>query len=580
MHISNRVNMKYLLKYMKQYRAQSLIAPLFKMMEAVFDLLVPYIIADMVNIGVATHDGNYLLQRTLLLFLMALLGFLCTVIAQYFSAKVATSAAAGLRHDLFAHVQSLSYRELDGIGQGTLITRLTSDINQVQNGLNLFLRLFMRSPFIVFGSLFMAFRINTKISLIFLGVIVLLALVVFGLMKLTSPMYQKVQKKLDSLTVKTREILLGVRVIRAFRQEAREVREFREANGDLISSQLAVGRLSALSNPLTYIIINLGIVLVLYLGARQVNEGTLISGDMIALVNYMNQILVELVKLANLIVTISRALASLKRVEIILDTESSMHFGEETYKAAKTAVEFEHVSLKYVTAQAESLEDVSFEVKENETVGIIGSTGSGKSTLVQLIARYYDATDGEVRLFEKPAASYSKEAVRNMVSMVAQSAQLFSGTIRSNLMMAKADATDEEMIDALKKAQAYEFVEKKENGLDAIVEQGGRNFSGGQRQRLSIARSILKNSPIIIFDDSSSALDYQTDARLRKAIRELKATVFIVSQRTSSIAHCDRILVLEEGRLVGEGKHEELLKNCEVYQEIYASQFQKGGEKA
>ena len=571
--------MKYLMKYMKQYRIESFLAPAFKMLEAVFDLLVPYIIADAISAGVAQRDASYIYKKALLLILMAFFGFLCSTLAQYFSARVASEAAAGLRHDVFEKVQSLSYKEIDEISPSTLITRMSSDINLVQNGINLFLRLFMRSPFIVFGALFMAFRINAGISLIFLAVIAILFAVVFIIFKVTTPLYSTSQNKLDVLTVKTRENLLGVRVVRAFSKEESEVREFKNASEDVYQSQMKAGNISALSNPLTYTITNLGIVAVIWFGAEMVDMGSLLSGSVIALINYLNQILVELVKLANLIITISRALASLRRIEDVLNTESSMDFGEEEREESERAVVFDHVFYKYHQNGQEALYDISFEVKKKETVGIIGSTGSGKTTLIHLLSRYYDTTEGNILLFDKPIRDYSKDAVRDAVAIASQNVQLFTGTIRSNLQWGKKDATEEEMSEALKKAQAYDFVMNKENGLDSIVEQGGRNFSGGQRQRLSIARALVKKAPLLILDDSSSALDYQTDLYLRHALKEVDATVFIVSQRTSSIQHCDQILVLDDGRLVGKGKHEDLLENCAVYKEIYDSQYQRGDGK-
>lgn len=580
--------MKYLSKYIAMYKKESILAPLFKMLEALFDLFVPIVVARIINVGIAQKDTGYILACCGLLILMAVIGLLCSFTAQYFAAKSATGCATELRHELFAHIQQLGFSEVDTIGTSTLITRMTSDINQVQNGLNLFLRLFLRSPFIVFGAMIMAFTIQVKIALIFVITIPVLAIIVFGIMRLTSPMYKQVQNRLDKVTGITRENLSGVRVVRAFGKEEDEVARFKGANTDLVSLQMGVGRVSALMNPLTYVVVNLGIIAILNAGAVAVNNGSLLSGDIVALVNYMSQILVELVKLANLVVSISKAMASLSRVENVLDTENSMKFSENSKKlqdgsldeSSDEAIRFQNVSLRYEGAGEEALTDISFCVKKGETVGVIGGTGSGKSSLVNLIPRFYDASSGQVFLNGQPIQTWGREDLRKQVSVVMQRAQVFAGTIRSNMQWGKEDAKDEEIWKALKIAQAEEFVESKPGKLDEEIEQGGRNLSGGQRQRLTIARALVAKPKILILDDSASALDYATDAALRKSLKELPedTTVVIVSQRTSSLQHADQILVLDDGKLVGVGRHEALLECCQVYREIYESQFQKGDE--
>lgn len=574
--------MKYLKIYLKDYKRDSILAPLFKMLEAMFDLLVPVVVAHIINVGIANRDRRDILWCCGILVLMAIVGLCCSFTAQYFAARAAIGSATGLRHMLFAHIQKLGFSEMDTIGSSTLITRMTSDINQVQNGLNLFLRLFLRSPFIVFGAMVMAFTINGKIALIFVVTIPVLSVIIFGLMAVTSPLYKKVQGKLDVITGNTRENLSGVRVIRAFGREKQETENFSRANGELVRGQLFVGRISALMNPLTYSVVNIGIIAILWVGSRSVDNGVLMSGDIVALVNYMSQILVELVKLANLIVTMSRAMASLGRVEQILDTKTVMEFPEKTTireENTEEAVRFNHVSLSYAQAGEESLSDISFSVKKGETIGIIGGTGSGKSSLVHLIPRFYDATSGEIFLLGRPVKEWDRETLRQKVGIVMQKVQVFSGTVRSNLLMGNEGAGEEEMWQALRAAQAEEFVRKKSEGLDEPIEQGGRNLSGGQKQRLTIARALVRKPEILILDDSSSALDYATDAALRKALKNLPSnvTVFLVSQRTSSIRHADHILVLEDGKAAGWGTHEELLESCQIYREIYESQYGKGG---
>lgn len=556
---------------------------LFKMLEATFDLLVPMVVADIIKVGIAGGDTTYIWTRCGLLVLMALIGLLCSFTAQYFAARAAIGTSTGLRHELMAHIQSLSFSELDTLGVSTLITRMTSDVNQVQNGLNMFLRLFLRSPFIVAGAMIAAFTIDTQIALIFLAAIPVLAVIVFGIMRITSPMYKTVQSRLDAVTGATRENLSGVRVVRAFGREDAEEENFVQQNGSLNAMQLKVGRIAALMNPLTYVVVNLGIIGILYFGANKIGSGALLSGDVVALVNYMSQILVELVKLANLVVLLTRAIASMGRVSQVLDTPSTMAFPEKPVSAdaaSDVAVAFDHVSLRYQGAGAESLSDVTFTAKKGQTIGVIGGTGSGKTTLVSLIPRFYDATKGQVTLLGQPITAYSKEELNRHVAVVMQKAQLFKGTIRSNLLWGNENATDEELWHALSIAQSEDFVRQKPGKLDDPVEQGGRNLSGGQRQRLTIARALVGHPDILILDDSASALDYATDAALRKALRTLPAetTLFIVSQRTSSLRHADQIIVLDDGHVVGIGTHDTLMQTCEVYREIHESQFRKGSD--
>ena len=575
--------MKHLYPYLRRFRKESILAPLFKMLEATFDLLVPMVVADIIKVGIAGGDTTYIWTRCGLLVLMALIGLLCSFTAQYFAARAAIGTSTGLRHELMAHIQSLSFSELDTLGVSTLITRMTSDVNQVQNGLNMFLRLFLRSPFIVAGAMIAAFTIDTQIALIFLAAIPVLAVIVFGIMRITSPMYKTVQSRLDAVTGATRENLSGVRVVRAFGREDAEEENFVQQNGSLNAMQLKVGRIAALMNPLTYVVVNLGIIGILYFGANKIGSGALLSGDVVALVNYMSQILVELVKLANLVVLLTRAIASMGRVSQVLDTPSTMAFPEKPVSAdaaSDVAVAFNHVSLRYQGAGAESLSDVTFTAKKGQTIGVIGGTGSGKTTLVSLIPRFYDATKGQVTLLGQLITAYSKAELNRHVAVVMQKAQLFKGTIRSNLLWGNENATDEELWHALSIAQSEDFVRQKPGKLDDPVEQGGRNLSGGQRQRLTIARALVGHPDILILDDSASALDYATDAALRKALRTLPAetTLFIVSQRTSSLRHADQIIVLDDGHVVGIGTHDTLMQTCEVYREIHESQFRKGSD--
>ena len=572
-----------MLRYLSGYKRESVLAPLFKMLEATFDLFVPLVMADIVNVGIAAHDFRYILVRCGILLLLAFVGLVCSLTAQYFSAKAAVGYSTGLRHALFEHIQRLSFTEMDTMGTSTLITRMTSDVNQVQSGLNLFLRLFLRSPFVVLGAMIMAFTVNFRAALIFVVAIPLLSIVVFGVMVITRPLYKSVQTCLDRVLGLTRENLTGVRVVRAFDKEKSEVDRFEDANELLTQMQLHVGHISALMNPLTYVIINLAIVALLYVGSIEISIGGMASGDVIALVNYMNQILVELVKLANLIVQVSKALACAGRVQAVLDTKPGMEFpaeltGNVPAEKADDAVCFDHVSLTYKGAGAPSLSDINFTAKRGQTIGVIGGTGSGKSSLISLIPRFYDATEGSVEIMGRPVRQYPRADLRGKVAVVMQKAQLFGGTIRSNLLWGNQNASDADLWAALETAQAAEFVKAKPLGLDEPVEQGGRNLSGGQKQRLTIARALVGKPDILILDDSASALDYATDAALRKALAALPGdlTVFIVSQRAASLQHADQIIVLDDGRMVGLGRHAELLESCPVYKEIYESQFKKG----
>ena len=582
--------MKKLLKYLNDYKKECVLAPLFKMLEACFELFVPLVVASIVDVGIARGDKGYIVSRAGIMVALGLIGLLCSVTAQFFSAKAAVGFSTKLRHVLFNHIESLSFSELDTMGTSTLITRMTNDINQVQNGVNLVLRLFLRSPFIVFGAMVMAFTVNVKAALVFVVTIPLLSVVVFGVMLLSMPMYKKVQAALDQVLGKTRENLTGVRVIRAFHREEQETQEFMEMNASLNGLQRFVGKFSALMNPLTLIIINMAIVILLYVGGYQVNSGIITQGEVIALVNYMSQILVELVKLANLIITVTKAVACGNRIEQILEVESSMADGTvnaadskaktDSAKIQEDYIVFDHVSMCYSGAKEPSLEDITLRVKKGQTIGIIGGTGSGKTSLVHLLPRFYDISSGHLTIDGVEVSDYQIDSLRKKIGIVMQKAVLFTGTIRENLLWGNENATDEELYEALKNAQAMNVVEGKALGLDEPVEQGGRNFSGGQRQRLTIARALVRKPEILILDDSASALDYATDAELRRSIREMEGdtTVFIVSQRTASIHAADQILVLDDGRAVGVGTHEELLESCEVYREIYDSQYRKEEE--
>ncbi len=576
--------MKKLLVYLKSYKKETVLGPLFKLLEASFELIVPLVVAAIIDVGIGNGDKNYILRMCGVMVLLGVVGLISSITAQYFAAKAATGFATKLRHALFEHIQSLSFSEIDQIGTATMITRMTSDINQLQSGVNMVLRLFLRSPFIVFGAMIMAFTIDVKAALVFVVTIPLLSVVVFGIMAISIPMYRKVQNGLDKILSITRENLTGVRVIRAFGKESSEISKFHDRNEDFTQFQTKVGRISALMNPVTYIIINLGIIVLVWVGAIRVNQGDITQGEVVALYNYMSQILVELIKLANLIVTITKALACAGRIENVLEMKSSMQ-GEAQSLHKETAqseikVAFEHVGMVYQGAAGEALSDISFTVKQGETIGIIGGTGSGKTTLVHLIPRFYDVSRGRVLVDGKDVKAYSLKELRQKVGIVMQKSVLFKGTIRENICWGKEDATEDEIWEALETAQAKEIVTNKPEGLDTQVSQGAKNLSGGQKQRLSIARALVKKPEILILDDSASALDYATDARLRKAIAGLKnkMTVFIVSQRASSIMHANKIIVLDDGKIVGIGTHEELKKNCQVYQEIYYSQYEKEGE--
>lgn len=566
--------MKQLLPFLKNYKIQSVLAPLFKMLEAVFELIVPLVVASIINDGIREGNLKLVVSKALLLVLLAVVGMSAAITAQFFAAKAATGFATEVRHSLFEKIQSFSFNEIDRIGTSTLITRMTNDVNQAQSTVNMVLRLFLRSPFIVVGALVMALTIDAKISLIFLLVIVLLSVVVAVIMKCTVPMYKNVQNTLDSVTLMTRENLTGARVIRAFTEEDDEYNKFKEKNNLLAHFQRSVGRISALMNPITYIIINLGIVLLIYSGALKVESGTLNQGQVVALYNYMSQILVELVKFASLIVTITKGFASGGRIASILNVDNTLEHSDDTNCYDNHAVCFDNVSLTYKGAGEESLTNISFFADKGQTVGIIGSTGSGKSSLVSLIPHYYDATKGRVTVNGRDVKSVDKEELRSNIGFVMQKAVLFAGTVRDNIKWGKKDATDEEINEALRIAQVYDNVYEKD-GLDTVIEQNGANLSGGQKQRLSIARAIVSKPEIIVLDDSASALDFATEKALREAILSLdyKPTLFIVSERTSSILSADKIIVLEDGQIVDVGTNEQLLKSCEVYREIYFSQF-------
>lgn len=571
--------MKKLLVFLKDYKKESILGPLFKLLEASFELLVPLVMAAIIDVGIAGGDKGYVMKMCGVLVLLALIGLVCSLTAQFFAAKAAVGFAAKLRHALFSHIQGFSFSELDEVGSATLITRMTSDVNQVQSGVNLVLRLFLRSPFIVFGAMIMAFTIDVKAAMIFVVTIPALAVVVFGIMLISIPLFKKVQAGLDEVLRITRENLTGVRVIRAFHKEEEEEEHFREKNTFLTGLQLHVGKISALMNPLTYVLINLGLVALIWTGGLRVHTGAITQGEVVALVNYMSQILVELVKLANLIITVTKAVACGNRIESVLEMNSTMEDGtEERGKdAAEYLVDFENVSMRYQGGGAEAVSGITLRVKPGETIGIIGGTGAGKSTVVNLIPRFYDISGGSLRVNGRDVREYELKSLRDMIGIVPQKAVLFSGTIRENMQWGKSEATDEEIYEALEIAQAKDFVEEKDGKLDARIDQGGKNLSGGQRQRLTIARALIKKPKILILDDSASALDYATDANLRRAIRNMKdsPTVFLVSQRAASILHADQILVLDDGEVVGLGTHEELLQKCEVYQEIYYSQFSK-----
>ena len=580
--------MKTLLAYLKGYKKESILAPLFKMLEASFELFVPLVMAAIIDVGIANQDKPYIVKMCFVLIALGIIGLVCSITAQYFAAKAATGVGTGIRHGLFEHIQKFTFTEMDQLGTSTLITRMTSDINQIQSGVNLVLRLFLRSPFIVFGAMIMAFTVDVKAALVFVVTIPLLSLIVFGIMLVTMPMYKKVQADLDQVLLATRENLTGARVIRAFNKEEDETKRFENANQILTDAQKYVGRISGMMNPLTYIIVNGAIIALIYVGAVRVDIGDLTQGQVVALINYMSQILVELVKLANLIISVTKTAACLNRVESVLAVKPDMNEGDVRWKSNSSeadrdlknkipVVEFSHVSLTYKGTSDTSLSDINFCAKKGQTIGIIGGTGSGKSSLVNLIPRFYDATDGTVKINGRDIKEYQTENLREHIGVVLQKAVLFKGSIADNLRWGKEDATEQEMYEALDISQAREFVDTKQGGLEFQIEQGGRNLSGGQKQRMTIARALVRKPEILILDDSASALDFATDAALRKSIKEMKnqPTVFIVSQRAASIQYADQIIVLDDGAMAGIGTHEELLKDCPVYQEIYYSQFPK-----
>jgi len=588
--------MKRLFSYMKDYKLESILGPLFKMLEASFELFVPLVVARMVDVGIRGRDSGYILKMGGVLVLLALIGLACSLTAQYFAAKAATGAATSLRNDLFSHIGRLSYTEIDTVGTSTLITRMTSDINQVQSGINMTLRLLLRSPFVVFGAMVMAFTVDVRSAFVFVVTIPVLCVVVFGIMAVSMPLYKSVQRQLDKVLLTTRENLLGVRVIRAFNRQKSETEKFDRENGNLVRMQVFVGKISALLNPVTYVIINIAVVAVIWVGAEQADSGIITQGKVIALVNYMSQILVELIKMANLIIIISKAVACMNRVDSIFKVESSIedkgrhgsrkpgsqnsgpqNSGPQNPALRIPKVEFKDMEFVYAGAKEPALKDISFCAMAGQTIGVIGGTGSGKSTLVNLIPRFYDAASGQVLVDGTDVKEYSLDELRDKTGVVPQKSVLFKGTLRDNMRWGKQDASDEEIYRALDTAQAREFVDSKGEGLALYIDQGGHNLSGGQRQRLTIARALVRRPEILIMDDSASALDFATDARLRKAIRENTGdmTVFIVSQRATTIKSADTILVLDEGRLAGMGTHKELLKDCQVYREICLSQLSK-----
>lgn len=577
--------MKSIFKYMKDYKKESILAPLFKMLEASFELMVPLVMVAIIDSGIENGDTAYILRMGAVLVLLAAVGLISSVTAQYFSAKAAVGFATQLRNALFSHIQGLSYTELDTIGTSTLITRMTSDVNQIQNGVNLTLRLLLRSPFIVFGAMIMAFTVDVKAALIFVVTIPLLAIVVFGIMILSMPLYKKVQTALDKILGRTRENLAGARVIRAFCNEGAETEAFEKENELLLNTQVFVGKISAAMNPVTYIIINVALVVLLWTGAVRVDNGIITQGAVVALVNYMSQILVELVKLANLIIQLTKAFACAKRVDAVFDVKPSMENGKSKEIGnvdSESSIAFEHVCLTYSGAGDESLTDIHFSVKKGETLGIIGGTGSGKTSVVNLIPRFYDATKGTIFINGRDIKEYDIETLRSSVGVVPQKAVLFKGTIRENLLWGNENATNEDLENALCISQAKEFVDTKEGRLDFMIAQGGKNLSGGQKQRLTIARAIVRRPQILILDDSASALDFATDAKLRQAIKSMGTdmTVIIVSQRASSIQYADKIIVMEDGEMAGIGTHEELLAGNEIYQEIYYSQYPQEAPKS
>lgn len=569
--------MKKLLSYIKLYKKEAILGPLFKLLEASFELIIPLVVAKIIDDGIKNQSIGTIIPLFLVMVLLGIVGLLCSVTAQYFSAKAAVGMSSDIRSDVFKKLQSLSYSEIDDLGTSKMVTILTNDINQVQNGVNLTLRLFLRSPFIVFGAMIMAFTININAAIIFAISIPILAVIVFVIMLCTMPLYKRVQEKLDVVLRKTRENLSGVRVIRAFSREDEEVKEFDVLNNNLRKRQSFVGSISGLMNPLTYAVVNSAIILILWIGAKEVDSGVILQGEVIALYNYMSQILVELIKLANLIITMSKAVACGNRIEDVLEMESSLEIIKDNKRNKYSFIEFNNVCLAYKKSKVESLTNISFKVEKGETIGIIGGTGSGKSSLVNLIPHFYDTTNGTLLFDGKNVKSYDNKELRDRIGVVPQKAVLFKGTIKSNLLWGNETASDEELNEALKLSEAFEIVDKKEGKLDSVVEQNGRNFSGGQKQRLTIARALVRKPEVLILDDSASALDYKTESNLRGNLKNLgyDPTIFIVSQRTSSIKNADKIIVLENGEMVGLGKHDELIRTCDVYKEIHYSQYKK-----
>lgn len=571
--------MKKIIIYLKDYKKESISAPLFKMLEALLELMVPLVMAEVIDIGIKNNDKGFIIRMLLLMIFLGAIGLVCSITAQYYSAKAAVGFAAKLKSDLFAHIQALSFAELDQVGASTLITRLTSDVNQVQSGVNLVLRLFLRSPFIVFGAMIMAFTIDIQGALVFCIAIPLLAAAIFGIMLFSIPLFQKVQKALDYVLKATRENLSGVRVLRAFRKEDEEKENFQKINERLTNAQVYAGKITSFMNPVTYVIVNLSLIGLLYIGAVRIDSGIITQGQLIALVNYMSQILIELIKMANLIITITKAAACGKRIAEVFEIENSldrMNKGTENMdNDEESMVIFSNVSFSYQGAGGEALSDISVKIKRGETIGVIGGTGSGKSTLVHLIPRFYDCTKGQVLVHGRNVKEYNLKELRKKIGIVMQKAVLFKGSIRSNLLWGQDNASEKELNDALSVSQSGDIIREKEGGVDAAVARGGKNYSGGQRQRLTIARALLRKPEILIFDDSSSALDFATDAALRKALRALKymPTVFIVSQRASAIQYADKIIVLDDGKTAGIGTHDELINTCHIYREIYTSQY-------
>lgn len=565
--------MKSVYKLLGKYKKEAVLAPLFKLLEALFELFVPLVVARLIDYGIAQNDKPYVVKMFLLMVLLAVVGLVCSITAQYFAAKAAVGVGTRLRSKLFKHIQSLSFTELDKLGTSTMITRMTSDVNQVQNGVNMLLRLVLRSPFIVFGAMIMAFTIDVNSAMVFVGAIPVLMIVVFAIMLISIPLYRLTQNRLDAVTAKTRENITGARVIRAFCREDKEIEEFKQLNAELTSNQKRVGKISALMNPMTYVIINVAIIVLIWVGAIRVEQGIITQGAVVALYNYMSQILVELIKLANLIITLTKAVACANRVEAVLETDSSLQSIEADRIKTDNHIDFINVGLKYKDASEESLSNISFSVKKGETIGVIGGTGSGKTSLVGLIPHFYDCTSGAVYVNGVNVKSYSATQLREKIGIVLQKAVLFKGTIKENMLWGNSNATDEDIENALAIAQAKDVIASKSNGINEMLEQGGKNLSGGQRQRLTIARALVKKPEILILDDSASALDYATDAKLRQALKGLKnTTTFIVSQRTSSIMSADKIIVLDDGEIAGIGTHQQLLDSCEVYSEIYYSQ--------